>query len=133
MTTQHFHARRALACLSGLLFSVGLIHGQGASDVRWLEEGKPIERQLSGGESHSYQLNVKAGQYARVIVDQRGIDVVVNLFGPDGRLVSILTLTCLSKCRFLKHLQKPFGDPREAGACSKHRSLRRPTRYRGRY
>ena len=47
------HARRALACLFGLLFSVGLMHGanygapQGGSDVRWLEEGKPIERELS--------------------------------------------------------------------------------------
>jgi len=56
-----FHARRALACLFGLLFSVGLMHGAKTralsqtvqkSDVRWLEEGKPIERELSGGESH---------------------------------------------------------------------------------
>jgi len=48
-------------------------------DVRWLEEGKPIERELSGGESHSYQLNVTTGQYARVVVEQKGIDVVVSV------------------------------------------------------
>ena len=60
---------------------------QEGSDVRWLEAGKPIERQLSRGESHSYQLNLSAGQYARVIVDQRGMDLVVNLFGPDGKLI----------------------------------------------
>ena len=103
-----FHARRALACLFVLLLSVGLMHGaktrthsqmvqksvanyralQGGSDVRWLEEGKPIERKLSGGESHSYQLNVTTGQYARVIVEQKGIDVVVSLFGPDGKLIT---------------------------------------------
>lgn len=85
-----FQARRALACLFCLLFSVGLLHGapQGKSDARWLEEGKPIERKLSGGESHSYQLNVTTGQYARVVVDQRGIDVVVSLFGPDGKLIT---------------------------------------------
>ena len=50
------HARRALACLFSLLFSVGLMHGAQTralsqtvqkSDVRWLEEGKPIERELS--------------------------------------------------------------------------------------
>jgi len=84
------HARRALACLLGLLFSVGLMYGapQGGNGVSWLEEGKPIERQLSGGESHHYQLNVNTGQYARVIVEQKGIDVVVSLFGPDGKLIT---------------------------------------------
>ena len=97
MITQ-FHARRALACLFGLLFWVGLMHGaktralsqtvQKSLDVRWLEVGKPIERQLSGGESHHYQLNVNAGQYARVIVEQQGIDVVVSVFGPDGKLIT---------------------------------------------
>ena len=85
-----FHARRALACLFGVLFSVGLIHGapQGGTDVQWLEEEKPIERKLSGGESHSYQLKVTTGQYARVIVEQKGIDVVVSVFGPDGKLIT---------------------------------------------
>jgi CHAT domain-containing protein/predicted negative regulator of RcsB-dependent stress response len=92
------HARRALACFLGLLFSVGLMHGaktrtlsqtvQKSLGVRWLEEGKPIERELSGGESHSYQLNVATGQYARVIVEQKGIDVVVSVFGPDGKLIT---------------------------------------------
>src|SRR6185369_6189223 len=53
-----------------------------------LEQGKPIERQLAGGESHYYQLNVDAGQYVYVIVDQKGIDVVASLFGPDGKLIT---------------------------------------------
>ena len=29
-----------------------------------------------------------AGQYARVIVDQKGVDVVVSVFGPDGKLIT---------------------------------------------
>jgi tetratricopeptide (TPR) repeat protein/CHAT domain-containing protein len=47
--------------------------------------GKPIERELSGGQSHSYQITVAAGQYMHVVVDQRGIDVVVTLYAPDGK------------------------------------------------
>ena len=107
-----FHARRALACLFVLLVSVGLMDGaktrthsqmvqksltnylgpQGGSGARWLEAGKPIERKLSGGESHSYQLNVTTGQYARVVVEQKGIDVVVSLFGPDGKLITAVAI-----------------------------------------
>jgi tetratricopeptide (TPR) repeat protein len=50
-----------------------------------LERGKAIERELSGRESHLYQTNLTAGQYLRLVVDQRGIDVVVALFTPDGK------------------------------------------------
>lgn len=54
-------------------------------DVRALELGNPIERELKGGEVHTYQIKLTAGQYLHVVVDQRGIDVVVTLFGPDGK------------------------------------------------
>src|SRR5215475_15160350 len=53
--------------------------------VRRLESGKPIERELAGGQSHDYQLTLADGQYVNLVVDQRGIDVVVKLFGPDGK------------------------------------------------
>jgi CHAT domain-containing protein/Tfp pilus assembly protein PilF len=53
--------------------------------ARQLEPGKPIERDLAGGQSHSYQLTLDAGQYVKLVVDQRGVDVVVHLSGPDGR------------------------------------------------
>ncbi|MFL6275767.1 MAG: PPC domain-containing protein, partial [Blastocatellia bacterium] len=46
--------------------------------------GKPVERELSGSQSHSYKIALATGQYLHVVVDQRGIDVVVALFGPDG-------------------------------------------------
>jgi CHAT domain-containing protein len=50
-----------------------------------LEEGRPIERELAGGETHSFQVRLAAGQYLRVIVDQRGIDIALKIFGTDGR------------------------------------------------
>jgi CHAT domain-containing protein/Tfp pilus assembly protein PilF len=58
---------------------------QSAQDSDSLELGKPIERALSGGQSHSYRITLTAGQYLRVVVDQRGIDVVVALFALDGK------------------------------------------------
>jgi CHAT domain-containing protein/Tfp pilus assembly protein PilF len=61
--------------------------GQGEQDVRLLEMGKPIEREMKGGEAHAYQVTLAAGQFLRVLVDQRGIDVVVTLFGPDDKKV----------------------------------------------
>ena len=50
-----------------------------------LVPGKPIEREMKAGETHSYWLTVGAGQYAHVVVDQRGIDVVLALIGVDGQ------------------------------------------------
>src|SRR5262245_44662653 len=44
-----------------------------------LEPGKPVERELSGGQSHFYKVGMAAGQYLQVVVSQRGIDVMVAL------------------------------------------------------
>ena len=49
-----------------------------------LEPGKPIERSIAAGEAQSYSLALTSGQYAHVAVDQRGVDVVVSIFAPDG-------------------------------------------------
>jgi CHAT domain-containing protein len=54
-------------------------------DVRTLEPGVPIERELAGGESHIYRVTLGSGQYLHVVVDQRGIDVIVMVLEPDGK------------------------------------------------
>ncbi|HEV7643515.1 MAG TPA: tetratricopeptide repeat protein [Pyrinomonadaceae bacterium] len=54
-------------------------------DIHPLSLGQPIERELKGDEAHSYTVAVNSGQYLHVVVDQRGIDVVVALFGIDGK------------------------------------------------
>ena len=38
-----------------------------------LEVGKPIERELSSGQSHVYEITLTAGQYLNAVVEQRGI------------------------------------------------------------
>jgi tetratricopeptide (TPR) repeat protein len=61
---------------------------QSAEESISLEPGKPVERELSGGQSHSYKITTISGQYLQVVVAQRGIDMVVVLFAPDGRKIS---------------------------------------------
>lgn len=49
-----------------------------------LEEGRPVERMLGGGERHEHRIAVEAGWYVRLEVEQIGVDVVASLLGPDG-------------------------------------------------
>jgi hypothetical protein len=60
----------------------------GAQEVTALEPRMPIERELAGAQKHSYQLGLTQGQYVSLTVDQRGIDVLVRMFGPDGKLIA---------------------------------------------
>jgi CHAT domain-containing protein/tetratricopeptide (TPR) repeat protein len=50
-------------------------------------EGKTVERALAGGQSHQYNFSLSSDQYLHLVVDQRGIDVVVTLFGPGDRKI----------------------------------------------
>jgi CHAT domain-containing protein/predicted negative regulator of RcsB-dependent stress response len=61
---------------------------QNSQDVTTLELGKPIERDIAGSQKHSYQIALAQGGYANVIVEQRGVDVVVKAFGVDGELIA---------------------------------------------
>jgi len=60
---------------------------QNPHDVRQLEPGKPIERELAGGDFHVYAVQLSPGQLLSGVVDQRGIDLVVTLYGPDSKEV----------------------------------------------
>ncbi|HEX5081957.1 MAG TPA: hypothetical protein VFY40_07925, partial [Blastocatellia bacterium] len=58
-----------------------------ADEGRWLRPGEPIERELSGGQSHFYKITLTSGQYLQVVVSQRGIDAMVALFTLDGKKI----------------------------------------------
>lgn len=49
--------------------------------------GQPVAREMRGGEEHAYQLTLSAGQYARIELEQKGIDVVLALFGADNKQI----------------------------------------------
>jgi len=53
-----------------------------------LEPGVPREREIHGGETHEYRISVQAGDYARVTVDQAGVDVALRLVGPSGEEIA---------------------------------------------
>ncbi|HJQ22261.1 MAG TPA: hypothetical protein VKA60_00005, partial [Blastocatellia bacterium] len=75
--------------VAGLLLCAVLSAGAwGAArqaEVSELRAGPGVERELKGGESHSYRIALATGQYLQVVVEQKGVDVVVRLFGPDGK------------------------------------------------
>jgi len=61
---------------------------QDDQQVQRVERDKPIERELAGGQSHSYQFSLDAGQYVKLVIEQRGIDVMAQLSGPNGKLIT---------------------------------------------
>ena len=61
---------------------------QAPEELTVLETGKPLTRELSGGQKHSYQLELRAEQYVKLVVEQHGIDVVIRLLGADGTVIT---------------------------------------------
>ncbi|HEU4712041.1 MAG TPA: CHAT domain-containing tetratricopeptide repeat protein [Pyrinomonadaceae bacterium] len=54
-----------------------------------LSQLKDGQHALKGGESHSYLVQLAAGQFLHALVEQQGIDVSVSLFKPDGSQISV--------------------------------------------
>ena len=68
--------------LASLLLCLSIAHAQEATP---LALDKPIQRELPGGQAHSYLANLGANQFLHLVVEQRGIDVEVILKTPDGK------------------------------------------------
>jgi CHAT domain-containing protein len=68
-----------------------------APPIARLREGSVLDRDLAAGESHRYEIELRAGQYLQVVVEQHGVDVVETLTGPDGAVV----LEADSPCGFI--------------------------------
>jgi hypothetical protein len=49
-----------------------------------LELGKSLQAVVAGGQSQEYKLQLRAGEYARVVVEQRNVDVSITCLAPDG-------------------------------------------------
>jgi CHAT domain-containing protein/Flp pilus assembly protein TadD len=58
-----------------------------------LESGKTVEREIAVGESHTYQVKLTAGQFVRLTLQQKGIDVAVQLITPDSKTLVEVNFT----------------------------------------
>ena len=87
--SKKFYTAQAFGLISIFALMVLATFGQTpkTGEVQDLPLNQPLERQIKGGETHSFQFNVKAGFYARAEVEQKKVDVVVSLFAPDGKLI----------------------------------------------
>ena len=52
-----------------------------------LRPDQTIERDLAGGESHSYLIELASGEFLEASIAQRQMDLAAALYGPDGRQV----------------------------------------------
>jgi tetratricopeptide (TPR) repeat protein len=73
-------------CLLPLVLCLGSVAlAQATDNPTTLVPGQPVERQIAGGQSHTYQITLAAGQFVCVVVEQRGMDVKLSLAGADGK------------------------------------------------
>ena len=78
----------SLICGWRMLLYASLVMGilaQTGNETSTLEVGRAVERELAGGQTHHYQLSLASGQFLHLVVEQKGIDVALTLFGPDGK------------------------------------------------
>lgn len=57
-------------------------------DVTTLDSTKTVEREMKGGETHVYQVRLTSGQFINVSVEQRGLDVAVDLLDPNEKQIN---------------------------------------------
>jgi enterochelin esterase-like enzyme len=56
-----------------------------APDSTTLAPGAPVESEIRPGDRHVYRIELGKGDFLAASVQQKGIDLVVNVVGPDGR------------------------------------------------
>jgi len=76
------HRLRALLAASFLLCFVTTI---ATAQDQALQLGTPVERRIAAHETHNYVVTLTENQFAQLVVEQRGIDVVIHVTSPEGK------------------------------------------------
>src|SRR3954463_10343927 len=77
---------RGVLCL--FLLAAARLCGAAQPPSTILTDGLVLERELKGGETHVYPVDLQAGQFLRVRVQEEGIDVTVRLVDPQDTEVT---------------------------------------------
>jgi CHAT domain-containing protein/Tfp pilus assembly protein PilF len=83
-----------VALAGGMLLTEGsnparaLAQDSRGAEARELTPQTPIEGTLAGGETHAYRITLASGQYLRVVVEQRSLEMAMTVLGPDGRQIA---------------------------------------------
>jgi CHAT domain-containing protein/tetratricopeptide (TPR) repeat protein len=67
-----------------LLLFAALFSAAPAARAQTRPQLPSVEREIMGGELHTFRLLLAPGQFVRAVFDQRGADIVLTLVGPDG-------------------------------------------------
>lgn len=93
--------RIQISGLFTLLASLSLyfnLHTDAAGqEVRELEPGVSIERELAGGDEHHYRIALKTGQHAVFQIVKQGANVTLTLKGPSGESLFTANLEALEQ------------------------------------
>lgn len=79
------HKSRCILFLLLLTFVFSAERASAQSGPTDLTPGTSIERTLAAGQTHSYNVSLEEDQLLQLVVEQRGIDIVVRVFSPAGR------------------------------------------------
>ena len=82
--TSQISTRLAWCSLMMVVLCVGMAAAQ---QVTELTPNISVERSLSGGQTNEYRVRLNHGQFLHAVVEQKGIDVEVELLGPDGKRI----------------------------------------------
>ena len=74
---------RALLLLPFLISASPAAHAQGQASLQM--DTPPAEQTLIPGQAHSFTVTLQENTYIQLVVEQRGIDVVVKVLSPDGK------------------------------------------------
>src|SRR4051812_22636825 len=78
---------KAHRSVSSVLFMQSAASTNVQGEITILTPGEIIEREMATGESYSFKVALRAGQYLRVVVEQSGINLIVALSAPNGEKI----------------------------------------------
>jgi hypothetical protein len=67
------------------LCMISLVAISQAQAPQAIEPGFTTEREIVGADKHSYEVNLNKGEMLNFVVEQRGADVVLRIYAPDGK------------------------------------------------